>query len=70
MFQWSHGFSTMETIRHDTRHAALELGGFNGATVFQPWRRSQRENALELQYAVSMEPRFFNHGDLRLDTTV
>ncbi len=38
MFQWSHGFSTMETLR--------EPGACRRAHT-----------------AVSMEPRFFNHGD-------
>jgi len=89
-FQWSHGFSTMETyyasepLQHSTE------GSFNGATVFQPWRRSSHPlmmggswrsfqwshgfSTMETQHArhgricnpqchVSMEPRFFNHGD-------
>ena len=37
-FQWSHGFSTMET-GHRRRAGRGLGGGFNGATVFQPWRR-------------------------------
>jgi len=88
-FQWSHGFSTMET-NGDYKAAAiaLEKGRFNGATVFQPWRHRIRDHGgptgytfqwshgfstmetapiasqfLALFCHVSMEPRFFNHGD-------
>ena len=38
-FQWSHGFSTMETLGIAALAAALDKC-FNGATVFQPWRRT------------------------------
>jgi len=66
MFQWSHGFSTMETdhvlgsVRQHGGHVSMEprffnhgdpltpstrsgaeSNGFNGATVFQPWRPGQ-----------------------------
>ncbi len=89
MFQWSHGFSTMETQTSVGRRSWC--GCFNGATVFQPWRRMRacpaartlmtyqfqwshgfstmetRQQPLPWRrgYAggVSMEPRFFNHGD-------
>jgi len=39
------------------------LLGFNGATVFQPWRQAIGGALAEGSEAVSMEPRFFNHGD-------
>jgi hypothetical protein len=38
-FQWSHGFSTMETRLVRTRCGSQLARGFNGATVLQPWRR-------------------------------
>ena len=39
---------------------------FNGATVFQPWRHSNLVVKGMTQWIdVSMEPRFFNHGDSR-----
>jgi len=37
-FQWSHGFSTMETQGRQCDRLTYSAG-FNGATVFQPWRR-------------------------------
>ncbi len=87
-FQWSHGFSTMETQGRQCDRLTYSAG-FNGATVFQPWRRevefvSERTDGLKaFQWShgfstmetrarqgeriqkrqVSMEPRFFNHGD-------
>ena len=38
-------------------------GGFNGATVFQPWRLFITDRSDAALHVVSMEPRFFNHGD-------
>ncbi len=62
-FQWSHGFSTMETKIGEARPAKA-WEGFNGATVFQPWRPLiTKRPAAAKRILVSMEPRFFNHGD-------
>ena len=61
-FQWSHGFSTMETQRHAIRHSrvcrvSMEPRFFNHGDACQIRQPRSAQN-------VSMEPRFFNHGDL------
>ncbi len=40
MLQWGHGFSAVETPR--LYSLSFRSQGFNGATAFQPWRRSSR----------------------------
>jgi len=43
----------------------------NGATVFQPWRPLIRQTTTVLcPSLVSMEPRFFNHGDVEHEYTL
>ena len=81
----------METRYRYSNHRSPSLIGFNGATVFQPWRhrkvvRSHVSTIRVFQWShgfstmetykpvvhsprlssVSMEPRFFNHGDVQV----
>ncbi len=60
------GATVFQPWRRDRAQCAVARGnrGFNGATVFQPWRLYPLHRVdCPVVWHVSMEPRFFNHGD-------
>ncbi len=61
-FQWSHGSSTMETLDPEGIEALIE--GFQWSHGSSTMETLARDLNSLVATMVSMEPRFFNHGDL------
>jgi len=64
-FQWSHGFSTMETATHRLDVLMVESVSME-PRFFNHGDRGGRVHSSPGRRMVSMEPRFFNHGDPRM----
>ncbi len=64
-FQWSHGFSTMETCGPALTIIEDRIKRFNGATVFQPWRRRTRRHQ-----RLRARPFQWSHGFSTMETRI
>ena len=67
-FQWSHGFSTMETAPIASQFLALFCHVSMEPRFFNHGDHDDQAAYHGKRHRVSMEPRFFNHGDKRKST--